>query len=109
MNTNAKRALLIFGGGVLLFWAFKKISPFGGKMKNTPASKSNSNFVPTQEQVKNGALVVKAYEAAQNAGEPKQFLDEMNTQFASQYGLRVYSNKKDGKLFAADLEGNKIS
>jgi len=109
MNTNAKRALLIFGGGVLLFWAFKKIRPFGGKVKSSSSTKSNSNFVPTQEQIKNSALIIKAYELAQNAGESKQTLDDMNTQFASQYGLRVYSNKKDGKLFAADLEGNKIS
>ena len=27
MNPNLKKALLIFGGGLLLFWAFKKIRP----------------------------------------------------------------------------------
>jgi len=32
----------------------------------------------------------------------------MNAEFAKEFGLRVYVNKGDGKLFVADLEGNKI-
>mgnify|MGYP000073324028 FL=1 len=33
MNTNVKKLLLIFGGGFLLFWAFKKIKPIDVKKK----------------------------------------------------------------------------
>ena len=34
MNTNLKKAILIFGGGFLVYWAFTKIMPFGGKSKS---------------------------------------------------------------------------
>lgn len=104
MNPNLKKALLIFGGGLLLFWAFKKIRPIEVKTK-----KSSSTPTATDEQKKNALIILKAYSEAMKAGEKKDFLDEMNAEFAKEYGLRVYTNKKDGKLFAADLEGNKIS
>lgn len=42
------------------------------------------------------------------AGENKQFLDEMNSEFSKQYNLKIYTEKGSGKLFAADLDGNKI-
>jgi hypothetical protein len=102
MNPNIKKALLIFGGGLLLFWAFKKIRPIDVK------SKKATTKTATDEQKKNAAIVLKAYGEAMKAGEKKEFLDEMNTEFAQEFGLRVYINKGDGKLFVADLEGNKI-
>lgn len=105
MNPNLKKALLIFGGGLLLFWAFKKIRPIDVKSKK---SSSSSASAATDEQKKNSLIILKAYSEAMKAGEKKEFLDEMNAEFAKEYGLRVYTNKKDGKLFAADLEGNKI-
>lgn len=103
MNPNLKKALLIFGGGLLLFWAFKKIRPIDVKTK-----KSSSTPTANDEQKKNALIILKAYSEAMKAGEKKEFLDEMNAEFAKEYGLRVYTNKKDGALFAADLEGNKI-
>jgi len=109
MTTNAKRALLIFGGGVLLFWAFKKIKPFGSTTTKKIGSSSSSSSTATPKQLKDAALIVEAYSAAKAAGEPQSFLDNMNTQFATQYGMRVYTNKGDGTLFAADLQGTKIS
>lgn len=102
MNPNIKKALLIFGGGLLLFWAFKKIRPIDVK------SKKSTTKTATDEQKKNAAIVLKAYGEAMKAGEKKEFLDEMNAEFAQEFGLRVYTNKGDGKLFVADLEGNKI-
>jgi hypothetical protein len=106
MNPNLKKAILIFGGGLILFWAFTKISPIG-KIKNKSKSKDDA---PTanDEQKKNGLVILKAYSEAKKAGETKQFLDEMNAEFAKEYQLRVYTDKGSGKLFVADLEGNKI-
>jgi hypothetical protein len=40
MNTNIKKVLLIFGGGLVLYWAFKKIKPIGGSKKSRKSSKS---------------------------------------------------------------------
>ena len=39
MNTNIKKVLLIFGGGLVLYWAFKKIKPIGGSKKSTKSTK----------------------------------------------------------------------
>lgn len=106
MNTNLKKALLIFGGGLVLFWAFNKIRPFGGKTKSSKSSKSEKTV--SDEDKKNAVIVLRAYKAAVKAGENKAFLDEMNAEFAREYKLKVYTDKGSGNLFAADLEGNKI-
>lgn len=106
MNPNLKKALLIFGGGIILFWAFKKIRPVVGSKSKGKSLKSDEE--PNNDQKKNAYIVLKAYSEAKKAGENKTFLDEMNAEFAKEYKLRVYTDKGSGKLFAADLEGNKI-
>jgi len=106
MNLKLKKVLLISGGGLLLFWAFKKLRPYGGKDKS---SKIKTSSLPSSDsEKKNAAIVIKAYSDASKAGESAQFLDEMNGTFAKEYSLRVYKDKGTGKLFAADLSGNKI-
>ena len=107
MNTNLKKAIIIFGGGLVLLWAFQKIRPFGGKKKGSKSS-SKSEKIFSDEDKKNAVIVLKAYKAAVKAGENKSFLDEMNAEFAREYKLKVYTDKGSGNLFAADLEGNKI-
>lgn len=104
MNTNLKKALLIFGGGFIVYWAFTKIMPLGGRRKKI---KSKIEEAPSADK-KNAIVALKAYTEAKKAGESKQFLDEMNAEFSKQYNLKIYSDKGSGKLFAADLEGNKI-
>jgi peroxiredoxin len=64
--------------------------------------------VVSEEDKKNAVIVLKAYSDAKKAGENKSFLDEMNAEFAKEFKLKVYTDKGSGKLFAADLEGNKI-
>ena len=107
MNTEVKKALLIFGGGIILFWAFKKIKPFG-KTKGKKVSSKVSEKAFSDEDRKNAATILTAYRAAQKAGESKSFLDEMNVEFAKQFRMKVYTEKGSGGLFVADLEGNKI-
>jgi len=106
MNLKLKKVLLISGGGLLLFWAFKKLRPYGGKEKS---SKIKTSSLPSSDsEKKNAAIVIKAYSDASKAGESTQFLDEMNQTFAKEYRLKVYKDKGSGKLFATDLTGNKI-
>ena len=107
MNTNLKKILLIFGGGIVLYWAFKKIKPIGGSKKSSKSSKSEPK-VASEEEKKNAVIILKAYSDAKKAGENKSFLDEMNAEFAKEFKLKVYTDKGSGRLFAADLEGNKI-
>lgn len=107
MNTNLKKALVIFGGGAILFWAFRKMKPYGGASKSR-SSRSSKGKMVSEEQRKNAAIVVKAYSDAVKAGENKSFLDEMNAEFAKTYNMRVVPNKGNGSYMATDLEGNKI-
>jgi hypothetical protein len=104
MNPNTKKFVVIFGVGILLFIAFKKLKPYGVKGKKSV----NSKVVATDDQKKNAAIVVKAYTDAVNGGENKAFLDEMNAEFTKTYGMRVISEKSSGKYIATDLQGNKI-
>ena len=111
MNTNIKKAILVFGGGLLLFWAFKKIKPIdvtSSKTSTKDTSVSATGEI-TEEQKKNIPMVMKAYLEAKKAGESKQFLAEMNREFIKEYGLKVMSDKGSGRLFVADSSGNKVS
>jgi hypothetical protein len=111
MNTNLKKALLIFGGGLFLFWAFKKIKPIGVTSKKTSSkdTSASASGEDSGEQKENINLVMKAYLGAKRAGESKQFLADMNREFIKEYGLKVMSDKGNGKLFVADANGNKVS
>lgn len=106
MNTNIKKGLLIFIGAYVVYWALTKVKPFG-KTQGKKSSKSNSS-AGINDNKKNAMVVLTAYKNAKDAGESKSFLDEMNAEFASQYKLRVISDKGSGKLIATDLEGNKV-
>lgn len=107
MNTTLKKALLVFGGGFLLFMAFKRIRPMGGSYKKK-SSGSSSKSTASSQQKKDAAIITKAYGDAMAAGENKAFLDEMNAEFSKTYKMRVVPNKATGKLMATDLGGNKI-
>ena len=107
INTNLKKGLLILLGSYVVYWAFVKIKPFGGK-SNTKKDKTSSSAANTVDSKKNALVILTAYKNAKDAGESKSFLDEMNAEFAKEYKLRVYSDKGSGKLIATDLEGNKV-
>ncbi|MFY8160519.1 MAG: hypothetical protein ACOVNU_04255 [Candidatus Kapaibacteriota bacterium] len=104
MNPNTKKFVVIFGVGILLFIAFKKLRPYGVKGKKGGSSK----VVATNDQKKNAAIIVKAYTDAINGGEDKSFLNDMNAEFTKTYGMRVISEKSSGQHIATDLQGNKI-
>ena len=105
MDTNTKKIIFIFGGGYILYLMFKKVFPIGGSSKSGSAKGGKG---ASESDKKNAILIMKAYLDAQNAGETKAFLDEMNAAFSKQYGLKVYTEKSSGNLFASDLQGNKI-
>ena len=108
MDTNLKKILLVFGGGVLLFWAFKKIKPIDVKTKTAKKGVEVSADGNSEDKQKNAKVVLKAFMEAKKAGESKDFLAEMNREFAKEYGLKVLPNKSNGKMFVSDLEGNKV-
>jgi hypothetical protein len=106
MNSDLKKVMLIFGGGILIFLAFKKIKPIG--VVGGKSSKKNGKKEYSEEDKRSASVMLKAYSDARAAGEKKSFLDEMNKQFMSQYNMKVYVDKGSNKLFVADNEGNKV-
>lgn len=105
MNTQLKKGLLVFGGALLIYWVLTKVRPMGA-VKSKKGSKKKSS--ETDSSKKNAIIILKAYSEAKKAGESKDFLDEMNTEFAKEFKMKVYTDKGTGKFFVADLEGNKV-
>ena len=110
MDTNLKKIILIFGGGLFLAWAFKKIMPIDVKSKKTSSNDSSvsANAEDSDEKKKEAMRVLLAYKEAKKAGESRQFLSEMNQEFVKEYGMKVLTDKGSGKLFVSDNSGNKI-
>jgi hypothetical protein len=123
MTSEHKKAILIFGVGILLFMVFKpkmkrvnattnlKVTdkeddPKDRKKMSTPTmSKQDAQANPL---AKNGFAALKAYIDAYNNGEPQSVLDELNREFAKEFKVKVYRRKSDGKLVVCDLNGKEI-
>jgi hypothetical protein len=123
LTNDHKKALLIFGGGLLLFSIFRP----NLKKQNT---KSNLRFADVEDepskrkkmseptmseqtakknpQAKNAFGALKAYISAYNNGEPQEVLDELNREFAKEFKVKVYRRKSDNKLVVCDLDGKEI-
>jgi len=123
MTDLQKKALLVFGGGILLFYIFKpkmkkpnattniKVTdkeedPKDRKTMSAPTLTAKD--MGTDPKVKNGFACLKAYISAYNNGEPQSVLDELNREFAKEFKCKVYRRKSDNKLVVCDLEGKEI-
>ena len=110
MDNNLKKIILIFGGGLFLAWAFKKIMPIDVKSKKTSSSNSSAsaNGEASDDKKKEAMRILLAYNEAKKAGESNEFLSEMNQEFVKEYGMKILTDKGSGKLFVSDKSGNKI-
>lgn len=108
MNTDTKKLLLIFGGGLILFWAFVKMKPIGISKGGKKSSKKSAAAEVSPEQKKNAVIMKKAYLDAMSAGEPQAFLEDMNKEFYMKYSMKVMPDKTTGKFIVTDSEGNKV-
>jgi hypothetical protein len=123
MNDNIKKALLIFGGGLLLFLLVKgkpKKKDLGQSLnltteeelpknrKKISSPSLNANDAKSNKSSKNAFAALKAYIDAYNAGEPQNVLDELNREFANEFKVKVYRRKSDNKLIVCDLDGKLI-
>ena len=123
MTDLQKKALLVFGGGILLFFIFKpkmkkpnattnikvrdkEEDPKDRKKMSAPTLTAKD--MGTNPMVKNGFACLKAYISAYNNGEPQSVLDELNREFAKEFKCKVYRRKSDNKLVVCDLEGKEI-
>jgi hypothetical protein len=108
VNTDTKKLLLIFGGGLILFWAFMKMKPIGIAKSGKKSDKKKSKDEISPEQKKNAVIMKKAYMDAMTAGESKQFLEDMNKEFFMNYSMKIMTDKGSGKLIVTDSEGDKV-
>jgi hypothetical protein len=123
MNDNTKKALLIFGGGFLLFLLVKGKSkkknlgqnlnfttdeelPKNRKKISSPSL--NESEAKSNKASKNAFAALKAYIDAYNASEPQNVLDELNREFANEFKVKVYRRKSDNRLIVCDLDGKLI-
>lgn len=111
MNKNLVKWVLIFGGGLIGFSLFKpkKSTLASANVSSTDSSSkafddNESTIKPTTE---NAEIVVRAYSAAMQAGEPASALTELNKECMKDYGMRCYMDK-DGKLIVCDVSGKVI-
>ena len=108
MNTDTKKLLLIFGGGLILFWAFMKIKPIGISKSGKKSGKKKSKDDISPEQKKDAVIMKKAFMDAKSAGENADFLNEMNKEFLAKYKMKVIGDKTTGKYIVVDIEGDKV-
>jgi hypothetical protein len=123
LTNDHKKALFIFGTGLLLFWLFK---PKLQKVKHdTNINLTNSEDKPKDRKkmtaptlsdktlkanphIKDAFACLKAYIDAYNNGEPQNVLDELNREFSKEFKVKVYRRKSDKKLVVCDLSGKEI-
>jgi hypothetical protein len=123
MTDTNKKTILIVSIAFLLFMVVKpkrKKLNAQSKMSLTDeedAPKDRTPMkVPTMSsktaqknpQAKNAFACLKGYVDAYNNGEPQSVLDELNREFAKEFGCKVYRRKSDRKLVVTDLEGKEI-
>lgn len=123
LTDDHKKAMLIFGVGILLFVVFKPrirkkasgdFMNFSDEVESPKERKKikeptmNPKDAKGNAKAKNAFAALKAYVAAYNNNEPQSVLDELNKEFASEFKVKVVKRKSDGKLVVCDLEGKEI-
>lgn len=123
VTDDQKKALLIFGTSILLFWLFKpklnkvkhdtnlnftneEDSPKDRKKMTAPTLSAKT--LKANPHVKDAFGCLKAYIEAYNNGEPQSVLNELNREFAKEFKVKVYRRKSDGKVVVCDLSGKEI-
>lgn len=122
MTDSLKKALLIFGGGGLIFLIFRPKSINFKKMINGGATsvESPSKRKPLKEpkvdpaavkgnkKAQDAMLALSAYVKAYNAGETQKNLDELNKELAKEFSLNVFQRGLDKKIVVSNLSGKVI-
>jgi hypothetical protein len=104
---NIIKAVLIFGGGYLVYAVAKSM-----KGQNISAAGKTKSFdskdsapVPTAENAK---IVLTAYTDALSAGETPARLTELNKECMKEFGMRCYVDNEN-KVVVCDVKGEPIN
>jgi len=105
MNDNLKKALIIFGGGFILFWLFKDKGMKDMKKDEKIETPEVDGKELANKAKANAFIALKAYIDAVNNRENEKALDELNREFAKELKVRVYRRSSDGVVVVSDLRG----
>lgn len=104
MNKSLVKAIMILGGGFLVYLLVKPknampASSAEGEKKNF----DNSVPAPNPE---NAEIVKNAYTEALKNGEPPTRLTELNKECMKEFGMRCYV--QEGKVIVCDVKGETV-
>jgi len=111
LKENVIKAVLIFGGGCLLYYAFKP-SSFTNTKKDTTTASTTASFDSEVKKdtpeptIDNAHIVAEAYADALQSGEAPSKLTELNQECMKEFGMRAYV--KDNMLVVCDVAGNTV-
>jgi len=102
------KMLLIAVGGFAIFWLLKP-KGLGTLAKSGDGSKSLSgdSMKVTEEDEKNAEVVMTAYMMALDNQEQMPILNELNSEFMKEFGLRAYQNK-EGQIIVVNKVGLEV-
>jgi hypothetical protein len=104
MKENLIKAIIIFGGGYLVFSLFK---PKKEKIAAEANKKTVSDSTNPPADIKNAEIVASAYAQALKAGETAQRLTELNKELMKEFGMRCFVSESN-QLKVVDAKGNTI-
>lgn len=105
MNDNLKKGLIVFGGGLLVFWLLKGRDEKSPKKSEKIATPEVDGKQLGDKEKANAFIALKAYIDAVNNRENEKALEELNRELAKELKVRVYKRSSDGVIVVSDLKG----
>jgi hypothetical protein len=105
MNDNLKKAIIILGGGFILYWLFKDKGMSDMKKDKKIDTPEVDGKELANKNKANAFIALKAYIDAVNNRENDKALDELNREFAKELKVRVYKRSSDSVIVVSDLKG----
>jgi hypothetical protein len=109
---NIIKALLVFGGGYVLFLMLKptlkdKKSFTPTTPKSEAEGKKEQKPTYTEQDYQNAEIVANAYTEALKNGEVAETLTELNKELMKEFNMRCYLDKSN-QIVVCDAKGNTI-
>lgn len=101
---NILKAILIFGGGFLIYAISK--NRVKDVIEKKVEKKSADGQPAPAATMENAEIVFNAYTSALKNGEPPAKLTELNKECMKEFGLRCYV--EDGKVVVCDVKGDTV-
>lgn len=105
MNKSLVKAIMILGGGFLVYLLVKPKNAPQAASSAEGEKKNFDNSVPAPNP-ENAEIVKNAYTEALKSGEPPARLTELNKECMKEFGMRCYV--EEGKVIVCDVKGQTV-